>query len=173
MAICTRMNLTCLIIIYSGTSWVVPILRPHPRSFMSLLFSFFRTPSSGSPPFGAQVFTLYSPSRLILTLHLFIRQVPIQIPVPSATSPCFLLVALTKATLFRHLFSLIWLGRLWVHSMQRWRIHLEPPPSVPPCESHSTRLFFWGHFGGSLQRDVTLPFEVLGCRGQGHPRLRL
>ena len=28
-----------------------------------------------------------------------------------------------------------------------------------------------GLFGGSFQRDVALPFEVLKCRGQGHPRL--
>ena len=84
------------------------------------------------PLFGAQVFTLYSPSRLILTLHLFIRQVLIRIPVPSAASLCFLLVALTEATLFRRLFSLIWLGRLWAHSMRRWCIYLEPPPFRTP-----------------------------------------
>ena len=70
------------------------------------------------PFFGAQVFTLYSPSWLILTLHLLIRQVSIQTPVPSAASPYFLLVAVTETTLFRHLLSLIWLGRLWAHLMQ-------------------------------------------------------
>ena len=55
---------------------------------------------------------LDSPFRLILSLHLFIRQAPIRIPVPSAASPYFLLVALSETTLFRHLFSLIWLGHL-------------------------------------------------------------
>ena len=85
-----------------------------------ILLPFLGLPGLEAPPFfGVQVFTLYSPSRLILTLHLFIRQVPIRIPVPSAASPCFLLVALTETTLFRHLFSLIWLGRLWAHSMRR------------------------------------------------------
>ena len=78
--------------------------------------------------FGASVFTLYSPSWLILALHLLIRQVPIQVSVPSAASPYFLLVAITETTLFRRLFSLIWLGRLWTHSMRRGRIYLEPPP---------------------------------------------
>ena len=82
--------------------------------------------------FGASVFTLYSPSWLILALHLLIRQVPIQVPVPSAASPCFLLVAITEATLFRHRFSLIWLRRLWTHSMRRGRIYLEPPPHRTP-----------------------------------------
>ena len=69
---------------------------------------------------------------MILTLHLFIKQVPIRIPVPSAASPCFLLIALIEATLFRRLFSLIWLGRLWVHSMRRWRIYLETTPTLYP-----------------------------------------
>ena len=124
-------------------------------------------------PFGASVFTLYSPSWLILALHLLIRQVPIQVPVPSAASPCFLLVAITETTLFRRLFSLIWLRRLWTHSMRRGRIYLEPPPHLPPRGSHSTRLFSWGPFGDCLWWHVTLPFEVLGCRRQGYPRLRL
>ena len=85
-----------------------------------------------SPPFGASVFTLYSPSWLILALHLLIRQVRIQVSVPSAVSPYFFLVAITEVTLFRHLFSLIWLGRLWTYSMRRGRIYLEPPPHRTP-----------------------------------------
>ena len=78
------------------------------------------------PLFGASAFTLYRPSQLILTFHPLIRQVPTWVPVPSAASSCFLLVALTKTTLFRSLFSLIWLIRLWTHSMRRWRLLLEP-----------------------------------------------
>lgn len=126
--------MTCLIIIYSGTSWVTPVLRPCPRSFISSFSSLFLDSMVWKKPpfFGAQVFTLYSPSRLILTLHLFIRQAPIQIPIPSAAYPCFLLVALTETTLFRRLFSLIRLGHLWAHSMRRWHIYLEPPPLRTP-----------------------------------------
>ena len=89
-------------------------------------------PSPSSPFLGASIFTLYSPSWLILTLHQLIRQVPIQVPVPSAASPCFLLVAITEATLFRRLFSLIWLGHLWTHSMRRGHMYLEPPPHRNP-----------------------------------------
>ena len=83
-----------------------------------ILLPFLGLPGLDAPFPGAQVFALYSPSRLILTLHLFIKQAPIRIPVPSAASPCFLLVALTESTLFTRLFSLIWLGRLWAHSMR-------------------------------------------------------
>ena len=82
--------------------------------------------------FGASIFTLYSPSWLILALHLLIRQVLIRVPVSSAASPYFLIVAITETPPFRRLFSLIWLGRLWTHSMQRGRIYLEPPPHRTP-----------------------------------------
>ena len=99
------------------------------------------------PLFGASVFTLYSLSWLIVALHLLIRQVPIQVPVSSTASPYFLLVAINEATLFRCLFSLIWLGRLWTHSMRRWCIYLEPPPHRTPTwvPSHSPFLLgaFW------------------------------
>ena len=81
---------------------------------------------SPRPFFGASTFTLYSPSWLILALHLLIRQVPTSVPVPSAASPCFLLVAMIEVTLFRRLFTLIWLGRWRVCLMWRERIYLEP-----------------------------------------------
>ena len=84
-----------------------------------ILLPFLGLPLLEAPLIGTQVFTLYIPFRLILTLHLFIRQAPIRIPIPSAASPCFLLVALTEATLFRRLLSLIWLGRLWTHLVRR------------------------------------------------------
>ena len=45
--------------------------------------------------------TLYSPSQLILTFHLLIRQVTTRVLVPSAAFPHLLLVAVTEATLFR------------------------------------------------------------------------
>ena len=85
-----------------------------------------------SPSFGVSTFTLYSPSWLILALHLLIRQVPTSILVPSAVLPCFLLVAMIEVTLSRRLFSLIWLGRLRAHLMQRGRIYLEPIPHRTP-----------------------------------------
>ena len=72
-----------------------------------------------APFLGTSTFTLYSPSWLILTLHLLIRQVPTSVPVPSAVPFCFLLVAMIEVTLSRRLFSLIRLGRWRVHLMQR------------------------------------------------------
>ena len=84
------------------------------------------------PFFGASAFTLYRPSQLILTLHLLLRQVPTRVPVPSATSSYFLLVAMTETTLFRSLFPLIWLVCLWTHSMRRWRLFFEPLPYLIP-----------------------------------------
>ena len=76
--------------------------------------------------FGASAFTLYRPSQSILTLHPLIRQIPTRVPVPLAASPYFLLVALTETTLFRSLFPLIRLVRLWAHLMRRWRFLLKP-----------------------------------------------
>ena len=81
-----------------------------------------------TPLFWSTSFFFYIPFWLILTLHLFTRQDPIRMSVPSAASPYFLLVVLTESTLFRRLLSLIWLGHLWVHLMQWWRIYLKPPP---------------------------------------------
>ena len=82
--------------------------------------------------FGAWILTLYSPSQLILTFHLSIRQVTTRVPVPSAASPHFLLVAITEATLFRGLFPSMWLGRLLAHSMRMWCLFLEPLPHCTP-----------------------------------------
>ena len=96
---------------------------------------------------GASVFTLYSLSCLILALHLLIRQVPIQVPVPSVASPCFLLVAMIEVTLSRHLFSLMWLGRWRVHLMRRGRIYPEPVshriPTWVPFYSPLLPRAFW------------------------------
>ena len=47
------------------------------------------------------ILTLYSPSQLILTFHLLIRQVTIRVLVSSAAFSHLLLVAVTEATLFR------------------------------------------------------------------------
>ena len=101
-----------------------------------------------SPFFGALTFTLYSPSWLILALHLLIRQVPTSVPVPSAVTPCFLLVAMIEVTLSRRLFSLTWLGRWRVHLMRRGRIYPEPvshrTPTWVPFYSHLLQGAFWG-----------------------------
>ena len=86
-----------------------------------------------SPPFSReQILILYSPSQLILTFYLWIRQVTTRMLVPSAAFPHFLLVAITEATLFRGRFPLIWPGRLLTHSMQRWQFFLEPLPHCTP-----------------------------------------
>ena len=79
-----------------------------------------------SPFLGALTFTLYSPSWLILTLHLLVRQVPTSVPVPSAVPSCFLLVATIEVALPRRLFSLTWSGCWPVHLMRRGRIYPEP-----------------------------------------------
>ena len=101
-----------------------------------------------APLFGASTFTLYNPSWLILALHLLIGQVPTSVPVPSAASPYFLLVAMIEVTLFRRLFSLIWLGRWRVHLMRRGRIYLEPvshrTPIWVPFYSPLLQGTFWG-----------------------------
>ena len=67
----------------------------HNATHLSLSLSF--SPS----PFHGGILTLYSPSQLILTFHLLIKQVTTWVLVPSAVFPHLLLVAATKATLFR------------------------------------------------------------------------
>ena len=100
------------------------------------------------PLFGASTFTLYSLFWLILALHLLIRQMPTSVPIPSAASPYFLLVAMIEVTLFRRLFSLIWLGRWRVHLMRRGRIYLElvshHTPTWVSFYSHLLKGTFWG-----------------------------
>ena len=85
-----------------------------------------------APLFGTWILTLYSPSQLILTFHLSIRQIPTRVPVSSTVSSYFLLVAIIETTLFRGLFPSMWLGRLLAHSMRRWRPLLEPIPHCTP-----------------------------------------
>ena len=57
-------------------------------------------------PLGALTFTLYSPSWLILALHLWDRQMLTSVPVPSAVPSYFLLVAMIEVTPSKRLFSL-------------------------------------------------------------------
>ena len=118
-----------------------------------------------APFLGAIIFTLYSPSLLILALHLLVKQVPTSVPVPSAASLCFLLVAITESTLFRRLFSLIWLGRLWTHSIRRGRIYLEPPPHRTPT---------WAPFYSPLLLGTFWRLPLMAChsslRSLGMPR---
>ena len=47
-------------------------------------------------------FTLYSPSWLILALHLWVKQVLTSVPVPSAVPSYFLLVAMIEVTPSKH-----------------------------------------------------------------------
>ena len=59
-----------------------------------------------SPLLGALTFTLYSPSWLILALHLLVRQVLTSVLVLSAVPSTFLLVARIEITPSKRLFSL-------------------------------------------------------------------
>ena len=122
--------------------------------------------------FGAWILTLYSPSQLILTFHLSIRQILTRVPVLSAASPYFLLIAIIETTLFRGLFPSMWLGCLLAHSMRRWRLLPEPIPRCTPVRVPFYLPFFSGSalevaFDGVL----SFPFRpwdaenkvILGC----------
>ena len=87
--------------------------------------------------------TLYSPSQLILTLHLLIMQITTRVLVPSATFPNFLLVAATNPALFRGPF-LINATRMLVGRIQSGgdSFSLNRSYTVPPCASHCTRPSF-------------------------------
>ena len=123
-----------------------------------------------SQPFlGASAFTLYSPSWLILALHLLIRQVPTSVPVPSAVPPCFLLVAMIEVNLSMRLFSLTWLGRWQVYLMRRGRIYPEPVSHrVGPILIVSPS---GGFLGAALNEMLLFPLKswsaedraILGC----------
>ena len=109
----------------------------------ALVFGHFSQPS-----LGALTFTLYSPTWLILALHLLVRQVLTSIPVPSAVPSYFLLVAMIEITLSKRLFSLTWSGRWRVHLMWRGRIFLEPilhlTSTWAPFYSHPLQGAVWG-----------------------------
>ena len=80
------------------------------------------------PLWRGWILILYSPSQLILTFHLLIRQVTTRVLIPSAAFPHFLLVTITETTLFRDLFPSMWPGHLLAYSMWRWQLFLEPLP---------------------------------------------
>ena len=152
----------------SGTACAAPVLGPCPMSLMFLLFLLLLVTMVQEFLifFGAWILTLYSLSQLILTFYLLIRQVTIRVPVPSTAFPHFLLVAITETTLFRGLFSSMWLERLLAHSMRRWRIFLEPLPHCIPV-----RVLFYSPFllealwGLSL---MTCRYSLLGL---GMPKI--
>ena len=93
-----------------------------------------------SPLFGAPTFSLYSPSWLILALHLLVRQVLISVSIPSTVPSYFLLVAKIEVAPSKRLFSSTGSGRWQVHLMRRGRIFLDPilhPASLwVPFHSH-------------------------------------
>ena len=124
-----------------------------------MLFIFFPSLSRG------WILTLYSPSQLILTFHLLIKQVTTWVLVPSVTFPHFLLITITEATLFRDLFPLMWSGCLLVHSMRMWQLFLEPLPHRTPVRVLLYSSFLLGALWG-------LP--LMACRysllGFGMPR---
>ena len=130
----------CSYIVKSSSPWESFSWRQARRLWFLAIFP--------SPLLGALTFTLYSPSWLILALHLLARQVPTSVPVPSAVPPYFLLVAMIEVTLSRRLFSLTWSGRWRVHLMRRGRIYPEPvlhrTPTWVPFYSHFLQGTFWG-----------------------------
>ena len=99
---------------------------------------------------------------MILTFHLLIRQVTTRVPVPLAAFPHFLLVAITEAILFRGLFSSMWLGRLLVHSMRRWRLFLELLSHCTPVRVLFYSPFLLGALWGLPL--MTCHFSLLGPR---------
>ena len=79
-----------------------------------------------APFFGALTFVLYSPSWMILALHLLVRQLLASVPVPSTVPSYSLLVAMIEVTLSNCLFSLACSGCWQGPSMRRGRISLDP-----------------------------------------------
>ena len=130
-----------MVFMVNAQRWTKFVHGPCPLSLMFLLFISSFWIQSFPPPLGAWILTLYSPSQLILTFYLSIRQVTTRVSVPSAASPHFLLVAITEATLFMGLFPSMWLGRLLAHLMWRWRLFLEPLPHCTPV-----RVLFYSPF---------------------------
>ena len=65
----------------------------------------------------------------------------------------------------------MWLGRLLAHSMRRWHLLAHYSHTVPPCESHSTRLFFGSTLETAFDDVSFFPFRpwdakdkvILGC----------
>ena len=100
-----------------------------------------------SPLVGAPTFSLYSPSWLILALHLLVRQMLISVSIPSTVPSYFLLVAKIEATPSKRLFSLTGSGRWQVHLMWRGRIFLDPilhpAPLWAPFHSHPLQGAVW------------------------------
>ena len=100
-----------------------------------------------SPLFGAPTFSLYSPSWLILALHLLVRQVLISVSIPSTVPSYFLLVAKIEITPPKRPFSLTGSGHWQVHLMRRGRIFLDPIllPTSPwaPFYSHPFQGAVW------------------------------
>ena len=82
---------------------------------------------------------------MILTLHLFVMQVITQVLVPSATFPNPLLVAATKAALFRDPF-LINVATTLVGCIQCGgdSFFLNCSHTIPLCVSFCARPFLWG-----------------------------
>ena len=82
-----------------------------PRVFLlevgweALVFGHF-----SQPPFGSLTFPLYSPTWLILSFHLSVRQVLVSIPIPSTVSSYFLLVTKVEAYTIQTSFLV---NRIW------------------------------------------------------------
>ena len=133
-----------MVFMVDAQGWTKFVHGPCPLNLLFLLFLSLSGYNYFRPFFGTWILTLYSPLQLILTFHLSIRQVTTRVPVPSAASPHFLLVAITETTLFRGLFSSMWLGRLLAHSMRKWCLFLELFPHRTPVRVPFHSPFFLG-----------------------------
>ena len=142
--------------------WTKCVYGPCPLNLMFLLFLSLFGYNCFRLFIGAWILTLYSPSQLILTFHLSIRQVTTRVSVPSAAFPYFLLVAITETTLLRGLFPSMWLGCLLAHSMRRWHLFLEP---LPHC-THVRVPFYSPFLLGALWRLPLMTYRssLLGLR---------
>ena len=129
------------------------------RTKMKLVCSWILSIEPPPPFFGTWTLSFYSPSQLILTFHLSIRQATTWVPISSAACLYFLLVAIIETTLFRGLFLLTWLGSLLTHSMWRWRIFPDPFPYCTPV-----RVPFHSHFllGALWRLPLTTCYSSLG-----------
>ena len=106
----------------------------------SCVVSVFR---SLPPFFQGGILTLYSPSPLILTFHLLVRQVTTWVHVPSAAFPHLLLIVITETILFRGLFP-INVTRTFVGAFNAEVTTFPWTDSTLYSRARSTVLLLWG-----------------------------
>ena len=144
----TRINLACLTRLFSGTACVAPVLRPRPKSFLILLFSFLGLHGPGedlSPPSSWLL-----PSPFILTFPL------------SYASTCR----------FRFL-GLVFVFSTHTQSGWGWLLKLKSMvKSMNLLGAEYLITVLTAFYLDCSYIVLALSFRnALGCRGQNHPRL--